>query len=105
MYNNELKLAFYLLGHQHTLMAKLLKALRNNPDNEFIREQFTNAEQQYIKTCDRARMLLDKMEHETIRLGLQFRYINRISWAEIIALLGDENVEARCMEFLKGAKR
>lgn len=98
----DIKLALWLLGQQKTKMDNLLNALQEHPDDD--RTQFRLAEEQYLKTCNHARMLLDTIEHETVRMGLQLRYVNRISWTEAAALLGDENVEARCMEFLKGVK-
>lgn len=98
-----IKLALWQIGLQKTRADRLYTATQENPDDD--RTQFLLADEQYLKTCNRARMLLDTIEHETVRMGLQLRYVNRISWAEAAALLGDENVEARCMEFLKGSKR
>ncbi len=54
----------------------------------------------YDFACDLARRLIDRIEDNTIAMGLHLYGVNRLEWSTVSACLGVEDIRRRCEEYL-----
>ena len=50
--------------------------------------------------CDLARRLIDRIEDDTIAMGLQLYGINRLTWRATAECLGVQDIQRRCEDYL-----
>lgn len=54
----------------------------------------------YDFACDLARRLIDRIEDNTIAMGLQLYGINRLEWKAVSECLGVPDIRKRCEDYL-----
>ena len=54
----------------------------------------------YDFTCDLARRLIDRVEDDTIAMGLQLYGVNRLTWRATAECLGVQDIQRRCEDYL-----
>lgn len=54
----------------------------------------------YDFACDLARRLIDRVEDDTIAMGLQLYGVNRLTWRAVAENLGVEDIRRRCEDYL-----
>lgn len=54
----------------------------------------------YDFACDLARRLIDRIEDDTIAMGLHLYGVNRLEWSTVSECLGVEDIRRRCEDYL-----
>lgn len=63
-------------------------------------EEKNQVQADYDFACDLARRLIDRIEDNTIAMGLQLYGINRLSWQATAECLGVQDIQRRCEDYL-----
>ena len=58
------------------------------------------AQADYDFACDLARRLIDRIEDDTIAMGLQLYGVNRLTWRATAECLGVQDIQRRCEDYL-----
>ena len=75
------------------------KAAKNNDSLTLRLSELT--EKLYLKACDTARILIDNIEDDAVRLGLRLHYVNGICWYETALLTSDAKIRQKCRKYIK----
>ena len=54
----------------------------------------------YDFACDLARRLIDRIEDDTIAMGLQLYGVNRLTWRATAECMGVQDIQRRCEDYL-----
>ena len=63
-------------------------------------EEKNQVQADYDFACDLARRLIDRIEDNTIAMGLQLYGINRLEWKAVSECLGVPDIRKRCEDYL-----